>query len=632
MNGITYNDGVIQAKEQRKLEKERQRNLTEWISFFRANPARFCVHYLGIKWLTAWQQINLHLMFQKTNIVWIASRGLGKTFLSILYCVARAILYPGSQIVYSSMTMHQTIKYMNQKLFELKRDFPNVDCEIEKISLTSDSPQITFWNGSVIWLAPSTENALGFRANVFVIDEYRKVKEEIIKTVFVKFLTKTRVLPFKLRQDKNGNYLYKDYPDEKNAQIYISSQAPTYEEAFTRYTNTIKNMFKMNDYMAICMPYYLGMQDGIITKEAIINELKEEGADMSVFSLEYECIPFGSSSNAWFTNEMFRHNRRIHKIFIPMSGSDYLKFKRDKTKNPFYMPKENGEKRILAIDTASTNNANSANSIIHCIRLIPKKSGKVRYYEKQVVYIKNIIGDMNHTAQAKFIKRIFYQFEANTIVIDGQGNSLGVMHQLILPCYDEDYDENYKAFITMNDDSINEMCREPEGETEEVVYSVKVAGASAHKTQHEYNTYTRTELVSRHIKIPVEETDGMSYLLRYHDYEKQEPEVQAEWVSVYKQCDALIAEAVNLEKKMVDGGTSVQLVIPKKSTIKRRDRIIALQYGMLYAQQLENEDFKFEESFDISSYGSVSFGKGKSLNPFSRNYDRVNSFGWNRRR
>lgn len=629
MNGFS-NDSIILAKQIKKRDEERQRNITEWISFFRENPHRFATHYLGIKQLTVWQQINLYLMFHNSNFVWIASRGLGKTFLSVLFSLIKCILYPGTHIVFTSMALKQVVKIISQKLTDFRNNYPNIDCEIKDASLGSENPRIEFYNGSVIWLAPPSENALGFRAQVIIVDEYRKVKDDIIKTVFVKFLTKTRTLPFKLIQDSNGNYKYQDYPEEANTQIYISSQSPTFEPGYKRYVNAINSMARLKGFMSICEPYYLGIPQ-IINKQQIMDELKQDGADLAVFMLEYECIPFGANSNAFFTTEMFRMNRRINKIFIPMRGEEYLAAKRDKSKNPFYIAKEKGEKRIVAVDTASTQSKSSANTILHCIRLLPRyDKDKNGYYEKQVVYIKNISDDMHHTSQAKVIRRIFYQFEADTLVIDGQGNSLGVMQQLFLPCYDEEYDESYPAFISFNDDKINAECREPFDECNPVVFSVKIAGSTAQELQHQYNTYTRSELVSRHIKFPVEESDGVEYLNRYHKYDEQSAEIQAEWVSVFKQCDALIIEAVNLEKKPVEGSNLVILKMPKKSTIKRRDRIIALQYGMLYARQLEIEDFKYEKKYDYSGFKklSSSFSRSKSLNPFSSNFNRVEGFGW----
>ena len=65
-----------------------------WGSFFRNNPDKFCEQYLHIR-LKKFQRIIILMMFWSTIFVLIACRGIGKTFISAVYCCTRAILYPG---------------------------------------------------------------------------------------------------------------------------------------------------------------------------------------------------------------------------------------------------------------------------------------------------------------------------------------------------------------------------------------------------------------------------------------------------------------------------------------------------------------------------------------------------------
>lgn len=77
-----------------------------WGSFFRNNPDKFAEQYLHIE-LRLFQKILIVMMFCCTTFVWIAARGLGKTFLSAVYCCARCILYPGTKICIASGTRGQ---------------------------------------------------------------------------------------------------------------------------------------------------------------------------------------------------------------------------------------------------------------------------------------------------------------------------------------------------------------------------------------------------------------------------------------------------------------------------------------------------------------------------------------------
>ncbi len=628
--------------EEELIERQKEENFIEWITYFRQNPSRFAVEYLGITELTDWQKFLLHMMFVSNDFLWIASRGLGKTYLIWLYCIIRCILYPGTKIVYTSITKEAAITYMEEKVGEFTSKFPNIEAEISKVD--AKEGKLSFHNSSWVAIRPPSKNALGARANCIIIDEFRQVDPTVIETVFQQFLTAPRRPLFLSAVDEDDNFIYKDYPLEKNIEIYISSQSPTYEPSFNRYVNTIKNMLNMDGVYAICLPYYLGMRDGIITKEKILKDLKKEGADMSIFALEFECIPIGGSSKAFFTNDMFVKNRTIEKIFIPMTPNDYIKYNGDLTKNPFYIPKESGEKRILCVDTALTGGSGSANTILECMRLIPSESKGKRlvdnklenysegYYEKQVVYIKNIFEDLDPDYQAKIIKRVFEMFEADFIAIDTQGVSLGVIYSMVKPTYDAELNKQYMAYDSINDPTTSEKCKVPEEERLKVMHNVHVAGASALDTQHNYNMYTRTELLSNHIKFPATMGNGETYLRENHNYVMQTVDTQAEWISVYKQCDSLIAEAVNLQRKMLGTGDNrVVLEIPKGTTIKRRDRIIALQYGLILAQELELKEFQYEKKFDYKNYSVGASSTRSRINPFGGNARRSN-FGFGRRR
>lgn len=72
-----------------------------WCSYYRANPHRFCKDYLGLN-LKLFQKILIFMMNISDAFMFIAARGLGKTYLTAIYCCVRAILYPGTIICIAS--------------------------------------------------------------------------------------------------------------------------------------------------------------------------------------------------------------------------------------------------------------------------------------------------------------------------------------------------------------------------------------------------------------------------------------------------------------------------------------------------------------------------------------------------
>lgn len=71
---------IRKAKTGRKDVKDGDfwENFIDWVTYFKDNPHRFCVEYLGIN-LHWWQQIVLYSMWFTGNTIFVASRGTGKT-------------------------------------------------------------------------------------------------------------------------------------------------------------------------------------------------------------------------------------------------------------------------------------------------------------------------------------------------------------------------------------------------------------------------------------------------------------------------------------------------------------------------------------------------------------------------
>lgn len=77
-----------------------------WGAYYRSNPDKFAEDYLHLK-LKRFQKLLLVMMFWSTTFVLIACRGLGKTFISAIYCVIRCILWPGTKVCIASGTRGQ---------------------------------------------------------------------------------------------------------------------------------------------------------------------------------------------------------------------------------------------------------------------------------------------------------------------------------------------------------------------------------------------------------------------------------------------------------------------------------------------------------------------------------------------
>lgn len=84
-------------KKKTKDEEWRDR-VIDWVTFYRRNIHRFIEHYFGIK-LHFYQIIWIYFMSICDTFVTIASRASAKSWLIAILALARAVLYPNSEIV-----------------------------------------------------------------------------------------------------------------------------------------------------------------------------------------------------------------------------------------------------------------------------------------------------------------------------------------------------------------------------------------------------------------------------------------------------------------------------------------------------------------------------------------------------
>ena len=101
-------------------------NMDKQIVYWRKNIHRFVAEYFGVR-LADFQKVILYEMARDTSnlrqFMFWASRGIGKSFLTLIFAIAMGILYPGIKIVISSPTVDQSNAMMG-KLNEIKEKRP----------------------------------------------------------------------------------------------------------------------------------------------------------------------------------------------------------------------------------------------------------------------------------------------------------------------------------------------------------------------------------------------------------------------------------------------------------------------------------------------------------------------------
>lgn len=212
--------------------------------------------------------------FQKQRIKNLCDNKLqGKSWLIAIICIVRCILYPHTAIILASGTKNQARLIITQKIKDLCNRYPMLRKEISDIKTNSNDCYVMFKNGSKIEAVTSTDNSRGFRGNVLVLDEFRLIKEEIVKTVLKPFLNVVRQPPYLMKEE------YK-HLQEENKEIYISSCWYKSHWSYSKFLSFLSTMSQTVGTAFTCgLNYHLSLHHGILSQKKVDAEMNARDFD-----------------------------------------------------------------------------------------------------------------------------------------------------------------------------------------------------------------------------------------------------------------------------------------------------------------------------------------------------------------
>ena len=163
---------------------------TEFISYYRYYIDEVATDILGLK-LFPFQRVILRAMARYDSSMLIACRGLGKSYITAVFFICTAILYPNIKLGICSGNSQQAKNVIIQKVKgELSKN-QNIAREIAfPIKTSGDDCVCEFKNGSeirAITLAQDRggDGARSWRFNMLLVDEARLVKDNIIEEILI---------------------------------------------------------------------------------------------------------------------------------------------------------------------------------------------------------------------------------------------------------------------------------------------------------------------------------------------------------------------------------------------------------------------------------------------------------------
>ena len=556
--------------------------VAQWCSYYRANPHRFAKDYLHLN-LHLFQKILVVMMNWSTTTAFIGSRGIGKSFLSAVFCVIRCILYPGTKICIASGTRGQSINVLEKIILELKPNSPELAAEIDEkeTKINGTNAQIVFKNSSYIKVVTASDSARGNRANLLLLDEFRMIAKDVIDTILRKFLTQKRMPRY---EELSKEERKAEYAKEKNKTMYLSSAYFVDHWSYLKCTDTCRFMLDDTKRQFVCgLPYQLSITEGLLDADTVADEMAETDFNEIKFQMEYEALWYGSTDGSFFDYNSISKNRRIKYPMLPNKLAEKVN-NSQLVKIPI---KQNGEIRILSADIAlmlSRKNNNDATAIF-INQLMPTKAGR---YTSNIVYADACEG-LRTDDQALVIRKLFDEFACDYLVLDTNGLGLGVYDCLARDIVDPETGEIYPALSCCNNQEMASRCT--------VMGADKVIWAV--KANAQFNSdcafLLREAFRSGRIRLLATEYDAEELLGDIRGYSSLSPAERMQLQLPYIHTTLLIDELTKLQHE--ESGGKVRIY---EKTGMRKDRYSSLSYNYYVAMQIENKMSK-RNSMNISS-------------------------------
>jgi hypothetical protein len=562
--------------------EEWNKRLKDWTTFYRRNIHRFIQHYFGVK-LYTYQILWIYFMSICTKFVTIASRAAAKSWLIALLAYARAVLYPGSEVVIVSETKKQA-GIIFGKMSILRSQYPNIAREIKKFSDTENNRFCELHNTSTIKVVACQESGRGERSTFTIGEEFRLMNKKKFDGI-VKPFAYVRQVPY-LNDPKYANIsVLKEQP----RQVLISS---AYHKSLWWYDETletVKRMLEGKPVGFIAFDYLIAIKHNIKTKELIAED--RSTMDEITFLEEYENIPWGENADAYFKLDMFKRNRNIRKAFYPQKKNDF-----NPKRNPYDLKRSDGEIRLLSVDIAAKAGAKNDNTIITCARLLPTHKG----YQIEVVYMESHNGE-NTLIQSLRIKQIWYDFKADYIVLDLQNVGVSIFDQLSMITKDEDRGLEYEALTVMKHDSIPKdtyddcVQRTLALNANPIIYPINASAEINNDAARDFRERLKKGLIS----FLVDEIDAEDYFIKGKMQSLDDINDRLWYLYPYVQMTLAQNECISLSLTFTGEKNLIRLKEPSGG---RKDRYTSLAYLNYFVSFLDKNILKENGKFNWNDY------------------------------
>lgn len=515
----------------------RQEIYAQAVDYFRSHPDIFIITVMGIS-LNLYQRLMVRVFFKYNYVMYITSRGLGKTFISTLCMVAWCLLYPNQKCGCIAPSFRQAKMILQEKYNdELKVMSPFLTQEEKNFVCNNAKARVDFYNGSFIECFPigigSGTNAAakirGARLNCCLVDECVYVSHEIIENVLIPML----IVQSGYEVGKKGG------AGISNKLLMVSSAGYRFNHAYKRYCEWTKEMIKPNNtqYFTMTLPWQVGVAVGLFKEDFIMQQKKTMSDDK--FAMEYEGLFPKLIDGTWIEyTDLIECSNLMH---IETSGVGDFEY-------------------IMAVDVARSEGKD--NTICDVFKLHWYQD----HVECDLVYTKSMNG-VPFSTQCKEVRNVLKKFpNIIRIYMDVNGLGVGLADELAKDYYDEDDEKWYPPLIDMNNEQ--QMKNIINGAA--IIYGIKATAEINHNMGMAIKTFTQRRWL---------------HMYPLNADEQRDIDITKEENLLLLEAEETRMEVMNIKNKPISNSTYVKFY----TTSGRKDRWSALCMGLYGAEIIRKE-------------------------------------------
>ena len=539
----------------------------QYISFWREYPDLFVDFMKGPDNtfnLFFYQRVFMRAAMRHKYVYAVFPRAYSKSFLAVMILMIRCILYPRCKLFVTSGGKEQAAGIMKEKVKEICTLIPAFEKEIDwgrgKSMEGKDYCKYVFKNGSYFDNIAARESSRGKRRHGGLIEECVGVDGTILSEVIIPTMNISRMCMDGTTQPDetlNKSQIYvttagwkNTYPYEKLIQLLVWQIVQPEKSFIMGGTYRIPILMKLLD-------------------KNFIKDLKMDGTfNESSFDREYESKWSGSVEDAFFSSEVFDRNRILNQPEYESSGRS--------SKQAYY---------VLSADVGRK----GCDTVVCVFKVTPQPQGSAI---KTLVNIYTLT-DEHFEDQAIKLKKLFYKYNAQRLVIDANGLGIGLVDYMIKSQIDPDTADVFPDFGVYNDDELYYKKYRTNNTEQDAMYLVK-ANAPINTEAH---TVARSNLSSGKVKFLIDERVAKQKLMNTKVGQNMKPEERAEYLKPFTLTSILKEEMLNLREE----NEGVNIILKQANRGIRKDKFSAFEYGLYYIK-LEEDSKKKKRKFNVKDF------------------------------